>query len=82
MAKNLTLPCALLAAVLMSLPASAQDGGIPPSEAVMIAVGAAQGAEPLDVKRRGDVYVVKLRQGGNVIRVLVDAQTGNVVSIE
>ena len=82
MAKNLTLPCALLAAVLMSLPASAQDGGIPPSEAVTIAVGAAPGAEPLDVKLRGDVYVVKLRQGGNVIRVLVDAQTGNVVSIE
>ena len=82
MAKTPALAAALLAALLVALPANAQEGGIQPSEAVMIAVGAAPGAEPLDVKRRGDVYVVKLKQGGNVIRVSVDAQSGNVVSIE
>ncbi|MFM8748369.1 MAG: hypothetical protein ACKOED_17155 [Aestuariivirga sp.] len=48
----------------------------------MIAVGASPGAEPLGVKRQGDVYVVKLKQGGSVIRVSVDARSGSVVSIE
>jgi uncharacterized membrane protein YkoI len=82
MPKTLTLAAALLAVVLTAFPADAQEGGIPPSEAVMIAVGAVPGAEALGVKRKGDVYVVKLKQGGNVIRVGVDAQTGNVVSMD
>lgn len=82
MPDTLTPAAALLAALLIALPANAQEGGIQPSEAVMIAVGASPGAEPLGVKRQGDVYVVKLKQGGSVIRVSVDARSGSVVSIE
>lgn len=82
MTRTLTLAGALLVAALLALPANAQDGGIPPSAAVRIAVSAVPGAEPLGVNRKGDVYVVKLKQGGNVVRVEIDAQSGNVVSVE
>ena len=76
------LAAALLAVLLFALPAKAQEGGIQPSEAVNIAVAAAPGAEPLGVKRQGDVYIVKLKQGGTVVRVIVDAGSGGVVSVE
>ena len=39
---------------------------------------AVPGAEPLGVKLKGDHYVVRLKQGGTVIQVLVDATTGQV----
>lgn len=69
---------ALLALALWAAPAGAQDAGLPPSEAVKLALEAVPGAEPLGVKRKGDVYVVRLKQDGNVVQVLVDAATGAV----
>lgn len=81
MPKTLTVSAAILAAALLSLPAAAQEA-IAPSAAVRIAVAAVPGAEPLDVKRKGAIYVVKLKQGGNVIRVGVDATTGDVIPMQ
>ncbi|WP_395687102.1 hypothetical protein [Aestuariivirga sp.] len=81
MPRILTLATAMLAAALLSLPAAAQEE-IAPSAAVKLAVAAVPGAEPLDVKRKGTIYVVKLKQGGNVIRVGVDAVTGDVIPMQ
>ena len=76
MRQPLTLAAALLAAALFAVPAVAQQ--VPPSDAVKLALQAAPGAEPLGVKLKGDHYVVRLKQGGTVIQVLVDANTGQV----
>ena len=71
-----SLAVALFAAALWVAPAAAQ--AVPPSDAVKLALQAVPGAEPLGVKLKGDHYVVKLKQGGTVIQVLVDANTGQV----
>lgn len=76
MPKPLTLACALLAAALWVAPACAQQ--VPPSDAVKLALEAVPGAEALGVKLKGDHYVVRLKQAGTVIQVLVDATTGAV----
>jgi uncharacterized membrane protein YkoI len=76
MRKPLTLAGALLAAALWAAPALAQQ--VPPSDAVKLALQAVPGAEPLGVKLKGDHYVVRLKQDGTVIQVLVDATTGQV----
>ena len=76
MRKPLTLAGALFAAALWVAPAMAQQ--VPPSDAVKLALQAVPGAEPLGVKLKGDHYVVRLKQGGTVIQVLVDANTGQV----
>ena len=72
----LTIAGALLAAALWAVPAGAQQ--VAPSEAVKLALQAVPGAEPLGVKLKGDTYVVRLKQDGSVIQVLVDATTGQV----
>jgi uncharacterized membrane protein YkoI len=46
------------------------------------AVAAVPGAEPLGVKRKGAIYVVKLKQGGSIIRMGVDAKTGDVFPMQ
>ncbi|MEI7598956.1 MAG: PepSY domain-containing protein [Aestuariivirga sp.] len=76
MRKPLTIAGALLAAALWVAPAGAQQ--VPPSDAVQLALQAVPGAEALGVKLKGDHYVVRLKQGGTVIQVLVDATTGAV----
>ena len=76
MRKPLTIAGALLAAALWAVPAEAQQ--VAPSQAVKLALQAVPGAEPLGVKLKGDTYVVKLKQGGTVVQVLVDAATGQV----
>jgi uncharacterized membrane protein YkoI len=58
------------------VPAGAQQ--VAPSQAVKLALQAVPGAEPLGVKLKGDTYVVRLKQDGSVIQVLVDATTGQV----
>ena len=79
MRKTLTIAGAILAAALWTVPAGAQDsGGLQPSEAVRRAVAAVPGSEPLGVKRKGQVYVVRLKQNGAVVQVIVDAATGDV----
>lgn len=78
MRTGLTLAGALLAAALWATPASAQQAQVPPSEAVKLALRAVPGAEALGVKLKGDHYVVRLKQGGSVILVQVDATTGAV----
>ena len=75
-ARAMTLAAALLAATLWLPPAQAQQ--VPPSDAVKLALQAVPGAEALGVKLKGDHYVVRLKQGGTVIQVLVDATTGAV----
>jgi hypothetical protein len=72
------------------LPAAAQDmgeggqggyeqqGGLPPSAAVKLAVAANPGAKPLGVKMSRGIYVVRLRQDGTIIQVGVDPATGDV----
>ena len=76
MRKPLTIAGALLAAALWAMPAQAQQ--VAPSQAVKLALQAVPGAEPLGVKLRGGTYVVRLKQDGTVIQVLVDAATGQV----
>lgn len=76
MRKPLTIAGALLAAALFAVPAEAQQ--VAPSQAVKLALQAVPGAEPLGVKLKGGTYVVKLKQDGTVIQVLVDAATGQV----
>ena len=76
MRKPLTIAGALLAVALWAVPAGAQQ--VPPSDAVKLALDAVPGAEPLGVKLKGDHYVVRLKQDGTVIQVLVDATTGQV----
>ena len=89
MRKGLTIFAALFAAALFTLPAAAQQNGggagqeqgakkIPPSAAVKRALRAVPGAEPLGVKLKGDTYIVRLKQDGNVMKVGVDAFTGDV----
>lgn len=74
-----------LAMALSGVPAAAQEaggyeeqGGLPPSAAVKLAVAAYPGAEPLGVKRRNGIYVVRLKQDGTIIQVGVDPATGDV----
>lgn len=71
-----TIAAALLAAALWVAPAGAQE--VAPSQAVMLALRAVPGAEPLGVKLKGGTYVVRLKLDGTVIQVLVDASTGQV----
>ena len=79
MRKAITIAGAVFAAALWALPAGAQDsGGLQPSQAVKLAVAAVPGSQPLGVKRKGQVYVVRLKQGGTVVQVIVDAATGEV----
>jgi hypothetical protein len=88
MRKILTIASLGLVAALSGLPAAAQNGsgqsgyeeqgGLPPSAAVKLAVAANPGAKPLGVKRRGGIYVVRLRQDGTIIQVGVDPATGDV----
>ena len=73
---RLTTAGALLAAALWTVPAGAQQ--VAPSQAVKLALQAVPGAEALGVKLKGGNYVVRLKQGGSVIQVLVDAATGAV----
>lgn len=75
---RLGLAGALLGALLLVAPAMAQSAQVPPSEAVKLALDAVPGAEALGVRLKGDHYVVKLKQGGAVIVVQVDAATGAV----
>lgn len=85
MRKALTIAAAALAALLVAVPASAQESGgdrLPPSAAVKLAVGAMPGAEPLGVKLRGDTYIVRLKQGGRIVQVEVDAVTGAVILLQ
>jgi hypothetical protein len=87
MRKMLSIAALGLVAAL-GMPAAAQDGsgqggyeeqgGLPPSAAVKLAVAANPGAKPLDVKRRGGIYVVRLKQDGTIIQVGVDRATGDV----
>lgn len=77
MSRRMTIAALLLALALGGGPAVAQQG-IPPSAAVRAAVAAVPGAEPLGVSRHGDVYVVRLKVGGQVVQVTVDAATGAV----
>ena len=74
--RAMTAAAALLAAALWATPVLAQQ--VPPSDAVKLALQAVPGAEPLGVKLKGDHYVVRLKQDGTVIQVLVDATTGQV----
>ena len=74
----LTIAGALLGVLLWVSPAAAQQAQVPPSDAVKLALQAVPGAEPLGVKLAGDHYVVRLKQDGTVIQVLVDATTGQV----
>jgi hypothetical protein len=88
MRKILSIAALGLVAALAGVPAAAQDGGgqggseeqggLPPSAAVKLAVAANPGAKPLGVKRRGGIYVVRLRQDGTIIQVGVDPATGDV----
>lgn len=81
MRKTLTIAAALVAAALWTAPAMAQKakgGKVTPSAAVQIALSVMPGAEPLGVKRKGGRFIVRLKQGGSVVLVAVDAQTGDV----
>jgi hypothetical protein len=84
MRKMLRIAALGLTVALGSVPAPAQDagsaeqGGLPPSAAVKLAVEANPGAEPLGVKRRNGIYVVRLKQDGTIIQVGVDPATGEV----
>lgn len=81
MRRPLTIAGAVLAAALWALPAAAQDQpALPPSTAVKLAQQAVPGSEPLGVKLQGGTYVVKLKQDGTVVQVLVDATTGAVTA--
>ena len=50
--------------------------------AVKLAVEANPGAEPLGVKRRDGIYVVRLKQDGTIIQAGVDPVTGGVFPLE
>ena len=91
--KSMTwLKAAALAVVLAVVPAAAQEEGyeagqqyneqaprvIKPSQALRIAMGVTPQAKPLGVQLRGSLYIVKLKQGNRVIRVRVDAATGDI----
>ena len=86
------LKAATLAAFLAVTPAAAQEDGfaedqqydeqaprvIKPSQALQIAMGVTPQAKPLGVQLRGSLYIVKLKQGNRVVRVRVDAATGDI----
>lgn len=86
------LKAAALAAFLSLAPAAAQEEGferdlfyeeqaprvIQPSQALRIALGVTPQAKPLGVQLRGSLYIVKLKQGNRVVRVRVDAATGDI----
>lgn len=78
MTRRSTIAAAFLALALLGGPAVAQGQQLPPSAAVKLAVQAVPGSEPLGVSRQGDAYVVRLKQDGNVVLVIVDAVTGAV----
>lgn len=63
------------------LRAQQQPAQISPSEAVMIALRTVPNAKPLGVKQRGNIYVVRLRSGNQVVRVGVNSATGAVIAI-
>lgn len=96
MRKSLTISAAALAALLLSVPAVAQQNGgegsgaaqdeggkkLPPSAAVQRAVRTIPGAEPLGVKLKGDTYIVRLKQDGSIVQVGVNAFTGEVFLLQ
>ena len=86
MRKRLSIAALGLAAALSLLPAAAQNsgqqGGIPPSAAVKLAMQATPGAKPLGVKLQGGIYVVRLKQDGTIVQVGVDPNTGDVFPMQ
>ena len=54
---------------------------IPPSRAVQIAAGALGNAKPLGVTLKGRRYIVKLKQGGTIVQMGVNARTGAVTRL-
>jgi hypothetical protein len=92
MRKMLSIAALALTVAMGAVPAASQDGsnqggyeeqgGLPPSAAVKRAVAAYPGAKPLGVKRRGAIYVVRLRQDGTIIQVGVDPATGDVFPLQ
>lgn len=55
---------------------------IPPSAALRAAMRAIPNAKPLGAPRvRGGMYVVKLKQGGRIIKLNVNAATGAVARL-
>lgn len=95
MRKVLTIAAAALAAVFLAGPVAAAQGGggngsaqqqqgerLPPSAAVKLAMAAMPGAEALGVKLRGDTYIVRLKQGGSIVQVGVNAVTGDVTPLQ
>jgi uncharacterized membrane protein YkoI len=94
MRKVLTIVAAMLATVLLTMPAIAQQTGgdgagqeqgakkLPPSGAVKRALRSVPGAEALGVKLKGDTYIVKLKQDGSVVQVGVNAFTGEVFFLQ
>ena len=57
----------------------AQSRGISPAEAKRIALSATRGGEVVDIRRRGDVYHVRvIRRDGVRVDIKVDARTGRV----
>lgn len=86
------LKAAVVALLLTAAPASAQVEGyedgqqfeeqaprvIKPSQALRIAMQVTPQAKPLGVQLRGSLYIVKLKQGNRVVRVRVDAATGDI----
>lgn len=55
----------------------AQARGISPAEAKRIALSRTRGGEVVDIRRRGDVYVVRIiRRDGRRVDIKVDARTG------
>lgn len=51
---------------------------IPPSAAVTAAIRANPGAKPLGINTRGNVYIIKLKQGNTIRQVRVNGITGAV----
>ena len=94
MRKLIAILAAVLAAALLPVPATAQQNGgdgagqdqgakkLPPSAAVKRALRSIPGAEPLGVKLKGVVYIVRLKQDGSVVQVGVDAFTGEVFLLQ
>lgn len=54
---------------------------IPPSVALKQAMGVVPGAQALSVRPKGNVYIVKLKKGGNIIKLNVNSATGAVTRL-
>jgi hypothetical protein len=89
MQKTIWIAALGLAIALSGAPAAAQEdggsadqGGLPPSAAVKLAVEANPGAEPLGVKLSGGIYVVRLKRDGTIVQIGVDPATGEVFPLQ